>query len=818
MLGDSHARALATTGKSWQRCTSRLENFAYNFNAKPSMASQIPDPRSLDNWEDVFQYPLPVVRKLEQQLRKNIDENRQKLRSLVGASYRDLLGTAERIIEMDGQITTVEEQLSDIGRRCNAPTLERIGDNHARMVKTRVTQEKERLGIMAQRKVLQSALTAAARTMRAGGDALLVSKLLVLARLLHKSVSESSQAPAVLPSLQKEFNRLRKRLFSFIEGALVKKSTEKASLANALCAYSLVSSSVPKDVLRHFLQVRFHQIEVKSEQPSEDDILDMLQVYERTVSDTRGLFPKLLIESLSRLTQAPLLDDAQVRDQYALNLDIYGQWIADSVRAFTPWVRHDQLLSSDVNDALASWSKQAQKCILAAMKDCVERTNSDDQVQDASTILDMRKQVVLQYLGLSSHSRDGDFVQTIKELRTLYLEKLKLLASNVADAGKGAIDLSDTSGKKDRQAALNLWDLAANDIDLSRGGKRLRSDVNSRRCGHDRDITSYTYRLDDWMTTLDTFSSLIQRMRTTKWDEELEIDFDDIPDGEETKEGLNKGDPDSLQDHFRTAVLRALQWSYTRIQELCDAETEPTTLLRILRGLRQRQLLIQEQYGILEFDEQYLSMAGTFHTRTAHLVASASLEQYYVSLQKGPRVAVTLWDGSPALPVQPSPDTYRMLLSLHKAMSGLGGDLWSPRAVAALKDSLDGRLAELLASSPAISKQDGGLTNGHSESQDGEDKTSVDSEQAQVNGAEGSAETQRNRQLQLVFDVMYLRRIITKSTSPHAGEAEGLRKEIAELQKRLELPEALIERLRKSANEYWKRTFLLFGLLAPEGG
>ena len=65
------------------------------------MATKAPDPRDFKSWEDAFQYPIPVVRKLEQQLRGNISENREKLRSLVGASYRDLLGTAECIIDMD---------------------------------------------------------------------------------------------------------------------------------------------------------------------------------------------------------------------------------------------------------------------------------------------------------------------------------------------------------------------------------------------------------------------------------------------------------------------------------------------------------------------------------------------------------------------------------------------------------------------------------------------------------------------------------------------------------------------------------------------
>lgn len=48
------------------------------------MAVEAPDPRTFKSWEDAFQYPVPVVRKLEQQLRSSADENREKLRSLVG--------------------------------------------------------------------------------------------------------------------------------------------------------------------------------------------------------------------------------------------------------------------------------------------------------------------------------------------------------------------------------------------------------------------------------------------------------------------------------------------------------------------------------------------------------------------------------------------------------------------------------------------------------------------------------------------------------------------------------------------------------------
>lgn len=49
-----------------------------------SMTAEAPDPRTFKTWQDAFQYPVPIVRKLELQLRSNVNENREKLRTLVG--------------------------------------------------------------------------------------------------------------------------------------------------------------------------------------------------------------------------------------------------------------------------------------------------------------------------------------------------------------------------------------------------------------------------------------------------------------------------------------------------------------------------------------------------------------------------------------------------------------------------------------------------------------------------------------------------------------------------------------------------------------
>ena len=48
------------------------------------MASAEIDALALKSWEEAFAQPIPNVRRIEQQLRRHADENREKLRTLVG--------------------------------------------------------------------------------------------------------------------------------------------------------------------------------------------------------------------------------------------------------------------------------------------------------------------------------------------------------------------------------------------------------------------------------------------------------------------------------------------------------------------------------------------------------------------------------------------------------------------------------------------------------------------------------------------------------------------------------------------------------------
>lgn len=786
------------TSTSFCLSTSRSalpHEYASALNWPTQMASQPPSIHSLQNWEDVFiHYPLPTVRALERDLRKNIDENRSKLRSLVGASYRDLLGTAERIIEMDGQMTTLERGLGDIGRRCDARMLERAGGNWAGMKKRAYDEEgEEGMAVMAQMKVLQGCLIVVGRVVKGRGDALLGAKVLVLARLLAKSIGESGRASAVLEELKKRLATLRKRLLVYIERSVTRADAGKAFLANTLCAHALVTSSTSKEVLRHFLQVRFRQLENMADSPGEDEVMRMLDIYSQTLLDTKDLFPRRFADAMSQLAKVPLLRDDQVQPSYEISLDIYGQWIAEDVRAFTPWVRHDPVASSEVNDALSSWTKQAHDCLLSGIEEYL------DKQTDLSAIVESRHAIISSFMALSSRLRNSGHASAIDSIREAFLTRMKALAASSATLPE--LLLEDVVSENERKDSL--WDLARQDVDLSSGAHSFRHAIVRRRHGRDAFIDSTIAKLDTWIQRVQSSLNSIEQARSRKWDDDLEFEIDDLDDGGVLLDALSKIDPEHMTQSLSEAIEATVASSFASIETGAESSKSPAHVLRIWRELDIRVRSLQAR---LAFSLPALSLQA-LHRNLALAISRQVIDGYLQSTKQVSHVASTLWDGTPALPVQPTPTTFKFLSALHRAMSQAGDDLWSVECVVELRRVVGERLDESLLES---SGDYAGLTNGHTDG-DGEIVAATESGD-QLPEVPSSAS--KDALLQTLFDLLYLQQVFHVPQSNTSEVSGGLAKTIAQLEQRTEVDDLAFQRMEKSAKEYWKRTYLLFGLLA----
>jgi hypothetical protein len=182
-------------------------------------------------------------------------------------------------------------------------------------------------------------------------------------------------------------------------------------------------------------------------------------------------------------------------------------------------------------------------------------------------------------------------------------------------------------------------------------------------------------------------------------------------------------------------------------------------------------------------------------------------------------------------------------------MAELGTDLWSADAVVAVKREVGRQVGEELAkvvsesvNEKITAKQEGAATaeasgsngkvtedsetepptaavaEGEQEKAEKEDKETdepTEQEAPHINGttAPPPQPPARLPTLQIVFDAIYLRQILSVADEDHrlhAVETQGL----ATAKSAGELDSSADERLRKNAKESWKRSFLLFGLLA----
>jgi hypothetical protein len=207
------------------------------------------------------------------------------------------------------------------------------------------------------------------------------------------------------------------------------------------------------------------------------------------------------------------------------------------------------------------------------------------------------------------------------------------------------------------------------------------------------------------------------------------------------------------------------------------------------------------------------------HLALGNSVRSRTIQEHQKYLDKLRRASVVsaraLWEGTPSLPIQPSPGAFKLLRRLSKDMVACGADLWSSGAVDAAKKSaceqLESQMIDFVEKTPTKIVEEP-ATNGHTNSDDGEEIT---------NGHAEAEEPKKNivaeeKLTQLLLDALYFQIALSNSVKDQT-EKPALQRVINKIIVSLDMDAALVTRIRKSAGDYWKRTYLIFALLVPEG-
>jgi hypothetical protein len=786
------------------------------------------DPTTCTTAAEAFKYPLPQVRQFHRSLTAELDEKNARLRTLVGGSYRQLLGTAEMILQMREDIGDVEDKLSRVGKGCGRGVIGGMASGLGKLQdKTRGGKDAEEMGWSARMKVLDMCGVVAGRLLRkstqghaestdgSGKNLVLAAKVLVLSRLLTKSVVEwaSQRSPDEVSSVEdtkRKLDSLRRKLSSTIRRTLEKTvaGSKRDGLIQALSAYSLANSSGAKDVLRYFLRVRGDALALTLEatsDPKQDSqaVLRSLELYTQTLLDVQALVPRRLSEALAGLKAKPLLKDVALRGLEGLQLDVCEKWFGDEILFFIPYIRHDDIEGEHAVSMLKGWAKKASEVVLEGLTKMLER------IPEFKTVVDLRTEILEIWIKEGGKAKGFDPSVFLEGLRKVINDRMvQLLESRISKLHLVATEIEATLGswtKGITDKRESLWDDIMLETEIGNGAALFKQGVLARTHGRNDTVSRVFRGYQTWRHLVDEIIVVLDQLKKQRWDDDLE-DIEDDLSLESRNTLLSTEDPQMLQDHLDESLSKAYRALHGKMASLMAAYENSehvgqisVYVLRIIRDIRSE---LPKNLPSLSFG---LSLVPALHERLAKTVSEASLEGFGSRTIRKRVAGRALWEGDPELPVQPSPSIFRFLHSLLLDMEKTGADLWSPTAVRVLKRHLRAELgrrwtANLNAQEGKNSNEvNGHATNGEVDAEHEDNPKILEHDEA------------KEVLKQTLFDVLVLQSALDLSGLTSEDELKALEETI---HSKIDLDPGSRKRLQQAAKEYWKRASLLFGLLS----
>lgn len=688
----------------------------------------------------------------------------------------------------------------------------------------------ERYTFASQLAVLRNCPVVMTRLMKSGSSYLLIAKVLVISRLLHKALSQSMSKPPIVDQLWERLLSVRRKLLRRIDKCLASTTGDTSTLVESMCAYALATSSTPTDVLQHFHKIRMEKITASLQHGDElaKHGISALRLCIQTCQDTQAIFPRRLAESLAKLKSLPLVKDSEVRGLYELNLDVHDRWIGDEARNYTPWPRHDELQRSEAERILHQWSRQAIAAFLKGIKTALGK---DDRLKEVASlrqelietwILSGSRMAGVKSANVLDDLRDtiNSHLESIIRSRTQYLENVVSELTRMLESG--------TSAKA--HTSLSLWSTVPKPADLSNGAQAFKSRILNTHQGRDASVIDIVSTFDKWMDSVLEVKSIAKSMKEARWDDTFADDVGDDDDddfGDSKQILLSHDDPRLLEEVTQEALSEALKnlgKSFNQIvQHLAGASEDGGVqqacfVLRVMREIGERIPKLRLQDKATPLATPFTTeLSKPLHGALGRQIVQPSTKAYKKSLAAATKASSKshiLWEGNPVLPAQPTPSAFRFLQDLNKSMAGYGSDLWAPSGVKVLKTLACEQLPPVLMENmDAISKIG-------SEKPTQEIKDDADAEaQPKLNGetdtthpspATAMQDLKDQKLKQALFDMLYIHRFVGE-----AGKSDDAIERLARsMAAENSLDESSMARLRKNAADYAKKTYLLFALLA----
>ena len=434
----------------------------------------------------------------------------------------------------------------------------------------------------------------------------------------------------------------------------------KEALLEAMCAFSLATSSSAADVLRHFQHLRFEAMNERMAASSEEGMLTALRLYVKTLRDIQGIVPTPLAQALQQLKAVPIFKARDVGAQMELNLDTHERWLGDDVKTFTPYVRHDDLSRVEAEKMLKGWARNAVSAFLRRLKERMQ------VVVDVGQVMKMRREVLELWLSQHQRSVGVDSAEILDGLREVFVDRAVLLIETKVKALSTIREIVSSIIKQWRpgvtDALPSLWSPSMTSMVTSNGAQKFRTKLIDLSSGKNEALSDICAAYETWLHTVSAIEQTIQDAKSIRWTDDINDveDDDDILDNKQTL--LSSDDPQTLSktlhENLNTAYFHLETSLSTTASTLDNPNQGPQSifLLRTWRTIRQSLPRSYRNTNLgLDAIRQLLSTVAKTTLSAPLSACSTRLAKLATANRKPKFAARALWEGNPELPVLPSP-------------------------------------------------------------------------------------------------------------------------------------------------------------------
>jgi conserved oligomeric Golgi complex subunit 1 len=621
----------------------------------------------LQTWQEAFEkHPISATRAIERQLRASVASNRDRLRSLVGGNYRELLSTAEQIVALDGQTRAAESHISEIGQRCKPPPQQRQTDRDTPCKMT-----------VAQLRLLQRCTTAA-KSAVSKGDLLQAAQLIVVSRLLLKSLSNGNSPLRSIDCLREKTASIRRQLLRRVDTTLASPYSKVPAIVNASCAYCLATSASFQDVFKHIQRLRLDRLRKSLSHTAliDQHVVDALRYYVASLRLMAGLTGRTMNDALGNLQKRPILQEPSIVELDILDLKGFGALIPEEIESFIPYFKRSPFSTSGIRENLIEWSSDACPVIAGGLERLLSEQTSID------SILAIRKSLFATLLpfhfslpgSTSMHETLNRVLsQRVEELCMAHIKELRNLAADIS------VSVITEPKTKD------LWQEDVARMSLINGAASFLHQVHRRRRGTSSRLSRTSRSLTSWIASMKDVQNAFHGLRKMRWRDMLEEpDDEQEAEGDAIVRGLTIDDPMRYSTQLERALERGLDdlegAMVQTITRSLDQEAAGTVAVEYLRAIRETVLPLRQSLALhakfKKLDELIPRLHEVIATEVVSIVCTSDKQNDSAEQQSSGSMIDNL----------PSPRTFGFLRRICMTMFELGGtDIWSPSAVKALK-------------------------------------------------------------------------------------------------------------------------------------